>query len=1215
MTFRPLDLIRMPLDGTSLIEASAGTGKTYTIANLFLRLILEKELEVHQILVVTFTEAATKELRDRIRRNLTAALHALVHPGDGEDETIARIVQSARKNEATAVAVKRLHRAVICFDEASIFTIHGFCKRVLDENAFESAIMFDTELITDPAPLIREITDDFWRRHFVDATYLFNAVATRQGIRYERLTALASKLTGSPALTLIPDPPDAAPETLNRLHAELKSEWQSNDTEVKTILRSEKSGFKKAGKPFHGGGLESWLDKLAGACSENPSPDNLESIELFTASHLTGRLKKGFSLPAHRFFDLCQAFCDAESGCRLWIQHHYADYLKRELSRRKQDANIQFFDDLLATVHNALQTDGKGALARAIRRKFDAALIDEFQDTDPIQYEIFNRLFNQADKRLFLIGDPKQSIYGFRGADVFAYFRAARDISHQQTYTLDENWRSESAFVTAANRFFSQAENPFVLGDKIVYMPVQAAAKSVGNRSPLKVAGDDPGNLILWSINRKNCRSGERRPTKKQAREAASNAVVYEISRLLSQADRGKARIGNRPVTPADCAILVTRNKDALLMKALLSEFHIPAVITRAESIFETNQAREIEQVLEAVAAPGDTVKLHTALATGLISCPAGDLRRYVEDDTGLAGQEKHADRFAHCHELWKSHGFIRMFRDFMRTYDIRRSLLRRPHGERELTNVLHLSELIHAAAFENNLGINGILNWITAQKTSEEKRDEHELRLERDDAAVQILTVFRSKGLQYPIVFCPFMWQKGAAPWGDDILFHENDRLYLDIGTDQRWQTHKDRAARENLSELVRLLYVALTRAQNRCYLTFGRIGAPAATALDYILSGGAKPAEDIFNRLKADIKALDEDALGKRVRDNIAVGKTHIQITAPAGKTPEPYRPPTGNSPDALACRVFNRKTSLASDWKIASFSMLVSEKASGQSYRAAHRLKADEVTSDQKEGPPAPADSFFAFPGGTLTGSCIHAIFENIDFARPESDANREVIARMLEKFGLAAAETPEKTSLPRTAIVSRMTADVLRAPLQSGSPGFTLARIPAEHRLPEMEFFYPLNRFTPEHLAAVFSRYAGSSSDPGAALFNEKIGRLEFRPVQGFMRGFIDLVFQFKGRYYLLDWKTNHLGNCYADYAPDTLAASMAGALYNLQYYIYTVALHKYLENRIPDYAYDRHFGGAYYLFVRGVHPDHPGVGIFYDRPPEELVAALCGLFGL
>jgi len=1212
MTFRPLDLIRMPLEGVSLIEASAGTGKTYTIANLFLRLILEKDLEVHQILVVTFTEAATKELRDRIRRNLNAALQELVNPGACGDETIAQITAAVSASKSVETSVHKLHRAVICFDEASIFTIHGFCKRVLDENAFESAIMFDTELVTDQRPVIREITDDFWRRHFAGTTCFFNALAVRHGLQYGRLTALAERLTSSPTLTIIPAAAAITPEELTRRHTDLKREWFKSKENLEALLRSEKSGFKKSGKPFHGGGLDGWLSKLNGACSDSPAPEDLGSIELFTTDHLTRRLKKGFDFPAHRFFDLCQAYCDAEREYNVWIQQYYAAYLKTELSRRKQDANIQFFDDLLATVHNALQADGQGSLARAIRRKFDAALIDEFQDTDPIQYEIFNTLFNRSDKRLFLIGDPKQSIYGFRGADIFAYIRAAKNIPDRQKYTLDENWRSESVFVEAANCFFSPAENPFVLGDKIVYNPVQAAAQSLGNRFPLTVAGDHPGNLVLWFINRKNSQADGGTPNKEQARQAASNAVVYEISRLLALAARGKATLGGRPIEPSDCAILVTRNKDAQLMKDRLAEFDIPAVISRAANIFKTDQAREVEQVLAAVSTPGDAVKLNTALATSLIGCPAADIRAWVEGESRSAEQEIHLERFAQYHDLWKSHGFIKMVRTFMLTYDVRRNLLRRPQGERELTNILHLAELIHAAVVENNLGINGVLNWIAAQRTSEEENEEQELRLERDDAAVQILTVFRSKGLQYPIVFCPFMWQADADPRGADIVFHEKDRLYLDIGTEQRKLAHKARANRENLSELVRLLYVAITRAQNRCYLTFGRIGT--ATALDYLLTGGAKPEEEIFTSLKSTIKGMDEDTLLESAGQHIAGCDNLINLAEPVLGAPVPYRPPAADDSSALTCRVFDRPASLSNDWKIASFSMLVSEKISGQPHPAAHRLKADEFTAGQIESQPAPANSFFAFPGGTLTGSCIHAVFENINFSEPAGAKNQLIIARLLQKYGLDDTAPPNDTALARTAIVQRMTANVVQTPLLPDSPDFTLGRIPGGHRVPELEFFYPVNRFTPGSLSAIFSEYA-ITADPDTTAFRKKIGRLEFRPVQGFMRGFIDLVFQYAGKYYLLDWKTNHLGNRYADYAPKILTESMARALYNLQYYIYTVALHKYLESRLPDYDYDRHFGGVFYLFVRGIHPDHPGCGVFHDRPSKGLVEALNDLFGL
>ena len=1211
MTFRPLDLIRMPLEGTSLIEASAGTGKTYTIANLFLRLILEQDLEVHKILVVTFTEAATKELRDRIRRNLNAALQALINPGASGDETIAQITAAVSVSKPVETAIQQIHRAVICFDEASIFTIHGFCKRVLDENAFESAIMFDTELVTDQRPVIREITDDFWRRYFSGATYFLNALAARHGLRYGRLTALADRLTNSPMLTLIPAAATITPEEITRQHAELKNAWIKSKESLTATLLSEESGFKKTGKPFYRGGIEDWLGRLAGACSDRPSPEDLGSLELFTTSHLTRCLKKGYALPAHRFFDLCQSYCEAEKEYIVWIQQGYAAFLKKELSRRKQDANIQFFDDLLATVHNALQADGQGTLARAIRRKFDAALIDEFQDTDPVQYEIFNTLFNRSDKRLFLIGDPKQSIYGFRGADIFAYIRAAKDIPDQQKYTLGENWRSESAFVEAANCFFTPTQNPFVLGDKITYNPVQAAAQSLGNRFPLKVSGDHPGNLVLWFINRKNSRADGSTPNKKQARQAATKAVVYEISRLLALAARGQATLGDRPIEPSDCAVLVTRNKDAQLMKDRLAEFNIPAVISRAENIFKTDQAREVEQVLAAVAAPGDAIKLNTALATGLIGCPAADIRTYVEEESRSAEQEIHLERFAQYHELWKSHGFIRMFRTFLLAYAVRRNLLRHPQGERQLTNILHLAELIHAAAFEKNLGITGVLNWIAVQRTSEEENEEQELRLERDDAAIQILTVFRSKGLQYPIVFCPFMWQADADPRGADIVFHEKDRLHLDIGTEQRKLAHKARASRERLAELVRLLYVAITRAQNRCYLTFGRIGS--ATVLDYLLTDGAKPAEDIYARLKNTIKGLDEDALLECAGQHIAECGNRINLTEPVFEAPIPYQAPATDAA-SLTCRVFDRPASLANDWKIASFSMLVSEKASGYAHASTHRLKADEFTAGQTESQPAPADSFFAFPGGTLTGSCIHAIFENIDFSEPAGSKNQLIITRLLQKFGLDDTGAPKETTLPRAAIVQQMTANVLQTALLPDNPNFTLDRIPGRHRIPELEFFYPVKRFTPGSLKAIFSGHT-PPADPGAAVFREKIGRLEFRPVQGFMRGFIDLVFQFAGKYYLLDWKTNHLGNRYADYAPEILTKSMAQALYNLQYYIYTVALHKYLESRIPDYAYDRHFGGVFYLFVRGIHPDHPGAGIFYDRPQSGLVTALSNLFGL
>lgn len=1211
MSYRELDIAQVPLDGTTLIEASAGTGKTYAIANLFLRLVLEEELEVRRILVVTFTEAATKELRDRIRRNLSLARHTLGKPEACRDSTVARIMATVLASKSEERAAKLLRRAVISFDEASIFTIHGFCKRVLDENAFESGIMFDTELVTDQAALVQDITDDFWRRNFSDATPLRHAVATRKGLTYRRLTTLAGHLIAKPTLTLLPGTAAVSTAELTSRHTFLQAEWQAAAKRITAYLSTEKSGFGRTKNPFRKGALGRYLADLDNACSDQPTPAALGALEKFTPGHLTGCLKKGHRLVPHDFFDLCQAFGEAENDHIVWSKLSYADYLESELARRKQSLNVQSFDDLLATVHAALKYGETSPLARAVQNKFDAALIDEFQDTDPLQYDIFTKVFNPPNNRLFLIGDPKQSIYGFRGADVFAYIQAAENIADQQKYTLSENWRSTTGLVTATNHFFSQAANPFVLRDTIAYTPVQAAAESGGNQSPLKIDGESAQSLVLWFIRRDIADGKDKGPTKEQAREAAASAVVYEISRLLALAGRGRAVLGARALRPSDFAILVTRNADAELFKEQLGRLHIPAVITRTGNIFASDEARELELVLAAVLSPGNPFNLNTALATSLIGRSAGEILAYVEDESTFSDYEHHLERFAGYHDAWKSHGFIRMFRSWLADYDVRRTLLSRPYGERQLTNLLHLAELIHTAAVEHDLGMNGILNWMTEQSLSTEENTEQELRLERDDEAVQILTVFRSKGLEYPIVFCPFMWQTGATPRNDDVLFHAANQAYLYVGAGPLEQAHRNRAAAENLSELVRLLYVAITRAANRCYLTCGKIGKPAANSLDYILTGGSPAGDRAAVDLLATIKALGEENFYAAVQKYISPHNDLIRLAACRPGRPAPYLS-TGNQEDpALTCRIFNPGRSLNADWKITSFSMLAAEGKPGTHRYPDRMLRADEFPTAAAPAERAAPDSFFAFPGGTKTGSCIHAIFENLDFAMVADDRTREMITRMLQRYGLAgttAAQGEDK----RTASVHRMLKRVVQAPLKTDRPEFQLGRIPASQRLPEIEFYYPLGRVTPGRLRQVFARCT-DAKDLAAAAFNDRLERLEFRPVQGFMRGFIDLVIQYEEKYYLLDWKTNNLGHDYADYAPPQLAKNMAAAMYNLQYYIYTVGLHKYLEHRVADYTYDTHFGGVFYLFIRGIHPQHPGSGIFFDRPSADLVKALGNLF--
>ena len=1211
MSYRELDIIKVPLDGTTLIEASAGTGKTYAIANLFLRLVLEEELEVRRILVVTFTKAATKELRDRIRRNLNLARRTLEDQADCREETVAHIVTGVLASKTKEQVARLLHRAMISFDEASIFTIHGFCKRILDENAFESGIMFDTDLVADQAALVQDITDDFWRRNFSDTSHLRHAVAIRKGLTYQRLITLAGHIIAKPTVTLLPGTAAVSTTELTTRHTRLQGEWQNAAKTIKAYLGDAKSGFGRTKNPFRKGALERYLVHLENACTDRPTPEALDALEKFTTPHLASCLKKGHTLVPHKFFDLCQAFGEAENDHIVWTKLGYADYLVQALGRRKQFLNVQSFDDLLAKVHAALKSGEAGPLARAVQAKFDAALIDEFQDTDPLQYDIFNAVFNLPAKRLFLIGDPKQSIYGFRGADVFAYIQAAENVADRRKYTLGQNWRSTTELVAATNHFFSRAANPFVLADTIAYSPVQAAPGSGGNQKPLKIDGEAAQSLVLWFIHRDSTDRTDKGPTKEQAREAAADMVVYELSRLLDLAGQGRAVLGTRALKPSDFAILVTRNADAQLFKEQLGRLQIPAVITRTGNIFASDEARELELVLAAVLSPGNPVHLNTALATTLIGCTAEEILAYVEDEAAISAYEHHLERFAAYHVLWKSHGFIRMFRSWLADYDVRRTLLSRPYGERQLTNILHLAELIHTATLEHDLGMNGILNWIAEQSRNIAENTEQELRLERDDEAVQILTVFRSKGLEYPIVFCPFMWQTGATPRNDDILFHAGNQACLHIGAVPPEPANRDRAATENLSELVRLLYVAITRAANRCYLTCGKIGQPAANALDYILTGGSQAGDRAAADLMATTRAIDAEKFYAAVKAHVSGNGEQIRLADCRAGEPTPYLPKDDREDPALTCRLFDADRNLSADWKITSFSNLAAEGKPGAHRHPDRMLRADEFPTAAVPVEQAAPDSFFSFPGGTKTGSCIHAIFENLDFSRVAEDQTRDLITGMLQQYGLAG---PTATAEPgiRAASVQRMLIRVLQTPLTPDRPNFQLGRIPASQRLPEIEFYYPLDRITPEHLRQIFARCA-DAQDLVAAAFNAKLERLEFRPVQGFMRGFIDLVMQYEDKYYLIDWKTNNLGPDYADYAPQQLARNMAAAMYNLQYYIYTVALHKYLEHRVADYTYDTHFGGVFYLFIRGIHPQHPGSGIFFDRPPVDLIEALGNLF--
>ncbi|MGD0258685.1 MAG: exodeoxyribonuclease V subunit beta [Verrucomicrobiota bacterium] len=1207
--------------GASLVEASAGTGKTFTIAGLFLRLILEKNLSVREILVVTYTVAATEELRHRIRHTLARALQAF-NTGASDDPFLRALV--ARQADQRADFAARLDRALYGFDEAPIYTIHGFCQRVLRDRAFETGNLFDTELVTDQTPLLRQLVEDYWRKQFYRAGKIPVIFALKNGLSPDGLLPLVRTSLPHPFLKLLSPVDGQTPESLaaalEAAFASLREIWR----EQKDAIRSHfGSGAKWANKPYNDDEAMAdafrQLDRCLGA-PEFP-PAALDALQLFKKSAIAQKVSKKAKgpAPAHRFFDLCDDLSRAEEYYIIGVKLGALHYVRQELPRRKDELKVQFFDDLLTRLHSALAGADGPALAALLRRQYVAALIDEFQDTDPLQYEIFSRVFTGPENYLFLIGDPKQAIYGFRGADIFTYLRASRH--SQQTYTLKENWRSEASLVRSVNAVFSASARPFVFPG-IQFHSVDA--KGEADKKPLTVDGQAQPPFQIWFWRRTGAEIN-----KGAADKLLPSVVATEIVELLN----GQTALGDRKLLPEDIAMLVPENRQAQLVQDALNRRNVPSVLYTSASLFDSREVVETLRVLAAIADPTHESQLMAALGTDMVGLTGSQIEALAKRE-GERPREPHLysgsqaeavakqetdwqqilERFRGYLDLWLQRGFIQMFRSFMQRQQVRPRLLAFPDGERRLTNLLHLLEVLHRASVEHRLGVSGLLKWLGEQRELEgQVAEEHQLRLETDEKAVKLVTIHKSKGLEYSVVFCPFSWKGATIEHGgeEQVFFHEqgDGNLVRDLGSPD-YDAHKQQARVERLAENVRLFYVALTRAKHRCYFVWGAFRDAATSAPAWLLHPPPNPEPDPVTALENHFPQLDDHQLLDDLR------KLADQSSGPDGQPtiaardlPQPadtaFTAPS-SAGLALDYRRFTR--AIARDWRISSFTSLTANQ--GEELPDHDALGADARAE-------LPASGIFAFPRGVKPGTCLHKIFEKLDFTQWNQPAAAALVREQLHAHGLPEAEF--------THILVEMLGKVMTAPLDPGIPTLTLAKITAAQRLHELEFYFPLQRISPEMLRPLLqeaypgrttgvrpSSGAATSTNGGGSEFSSEPSGFSFAPGQGMLKGFIDLVFEFDGRYYLVDWKSNWLGNRVEDYGPAALAGEIRRRYYYFQCQLYTAALDRYLRLRLPGYRYDRHFGGACYLFLRGIDPARPGFGIYRDRLEEPFVRKLNNL---
>ncbi len=1179
-----LDTATLPLHGRHLIEASAGTGKTFAVANLYVRLLIDARHStphtVEDILVVTFTKAATEELRARLRARIEIALRVL--DGESPDDADQTLHEVLDPHLALPDTRARLELAYQSMDQAAIFTIHGFCDRVLREQAFESGELFDAELQTDADALSLRSAQAWWRGKVTplprDATENIPAAWRKPGAVLRRLSSVIADPDGKIV-------PTASTEEVSKAHAAYEAAWHSfsdawkqHGTDWTEQIRAgveTKLINKSSGKYTTDTVAENALLATELAAQPEAPAAIAGSLAIFGNDVLADCTRKGkepLQSPLGDSIDtLISTVNEVSLLARVVLQCDARDFISIDLAQRKQLARERTFDDLLLQLHQVLYSNAGERLTEVLRARFPVALIDEFQDTDRIQYEIFDRLYPvtadaaiDTTPALYLIGDPKQSIYRFRGADIDIYLRARN--STDGLYSIDRNWRSAERLINALNNLYAQSDRPFGSVD-IQYQQVTAGGRAEGRG--LTVNGELLPPLQFDFIKAPEDKMPAIGLSETQLAEACAQRVAW----LLSDA---QATLGDTPVTSKDIAVLVWTHAHAQLIRQALAQVGVGSAMQSRENVLNSPEALDILAFLRVLARQGDSASLSRVLVSPLGGYGAEELLQQRDDAVAWQHIEDAVDR---CRDQCRQAGPLAAVLQFMSLFNTRVRALGCKAADargidRMLGNYLHLADVLQTA-WQDQPDVRALLQ--TAQRWREQGAAETlQLRLESDEALVQIVTVHKSKGLQYPVVMLPFACMgKDPTVKGDAIAFTENGLPRLDVGSPQQ-NDRRNAATQAQADEAMRTLYVALTRAEQSCWIGVTANKNARSAALWKLMNVQFPAKANISHYQSAIETALRQltDASPDSARSDTLSARGPLAITNTTA---------TGQLARSADRRVH-------ASWRVGSYSALARH--------ATHA--AEQPDHDAVDVPVAKPETVdytdpFHFPRGADAGTLVHAVFEHLDFSTADSIDLPAYAEQHLRAHSVDTIWTPALCTLVRNTLDTPLT-----------SSGFSLGALTGKDRLDELSFHFPVGALEAAALAGLLQEHGVINADDG----------LQFDRLDGYMTGFIDLTFRHNGKWYIADYKSNHLGYAQDEYNTKALTTAMQHHRYDLQYLIYAVALRRYLTARIPDIDWARDFGGVYYLFVRGMPgattpptESTPHTGVHVAHPPEHLLQAL------
>ncbi|WP_287002091.1 MULTISPECIES: UvrD-helicase domain-containing protein [Gordonia] len=1132
---QPFDVAAPLPGGTTVLEASAGTGKTYAIVGVAARKIADG-LPIDKLLLVTFSRSASAELRERMRARLADLVVALdparVHADrDGDDDPVLRAVLTGSPDDIAARR-GRLIQALSDFDASTIATTHTFCNRMLEALGF----LGERELIYD----VVEDTDDIVEQTALDL-YLssYAGDADRPPFSVGEAMAIAREAVRSAGVPLAPQPDDTADAT---------------------------------------------------------------------PSAATQRVR----------------FCER---------------VRSRVERRKRLARLRTYDDLQTILYRVVTDPEFGeAACKRIRASFELILVDEFQDTDPFQWEILRRCFH-GHRQLVLVGDPKQSIYAFRGAEVRSYLTAV-DVA-DSLRALDTNHRSDADLVTALDRIYGGAS----LGDRsITVHPVRAA------RSGSRISGAPALRMRALSRSDFTIRGKSGFPSVADVRSAITADVANDIARLLTSDTRLDTGDGPRAVTPGDIAILVRTNGTIEPLQRALSELGIASVVGTGTSVFRTIGALHWLWVIRAIEQPARADRVRLAALTPLIGWDASELAEAT--DTRLA---ELSSMFAELGRVFADGGFAALSQRLLAAENVAGRVLGIEDGERALTDLLQVASLVNKHVVENECGLAGVVEWLADRIADESQWRRHEdqtRRLDRDTHVVQIMTVHASKGLEFPIVYVPFGWDAARVSKPKTFRYHDDAGCrHLDVGGEgtRGWGERIARRNEEEAGEDLRLLYVALTRASSQVVMHWAPSFNTSKGPLHRLLFGRRQHAGETRRGTDAEtvptsVNVPDDHTCVSTLRALAADPPVSISVEH-ADDSPAPVWTPPDDDDSRPELDVARFTRTIDQQWRRTSYSALIAGAAhqhptltTGSEPEVGSAAEGELITDEPVDpadrvdsgDPYAATDPAAAqastlpdgtpslmngMPFGAAFGTLVHEVLEYVDTAAPDIDDHvRELCATSATRHALD-VDVDDLAAALRA---------VLTTPL--ASLGGTLWSVGPRDRLAELDFEFPLgNAASTPSAAAVLSDVAAlmnhhlPEEDPLRA-YAESLAEIPPRALRGYLTGSIDSVLRTSdGRYVVVDYKTNRLrpGELSAeDFTADAMAAEMIGAHYPLQALLYSVALHRYLRWRLPGYTPAEHLGPVQYHFVRGMvgADTPPGCGVYEWDIPTGLVTELSDLLG-